>query len=224
MVCRTRPLISVKRDDQLVHKHLLQRALCQVLGWWAYRAWSTGGISDGALVFSSLCCPDSTHSMPDPERLRGAHKQDRSRELSSPLHFRTGKRPRQQRAGAELHPGLLPASKARLISQGASKSMKGFGATNCPCGHKAILSGAGDVGLPAGGSLGLKVTVGVRGLTRPAGAQGLQGGAGGAERPPPIPQRGEPAWQGPWCRCWRPESLPETPSCVVPSRNSLLCV
>lgn len=32
MVCRTRPLISVKRDDQLVHKHLRKRALCQVLG------------------------------------------------------------------------------------------------------------------------------------------------------------------------------------------------
>lgn len=92
--------------------------------------------------------------MPDPERLRGAHKQDRSRERSSPLHFRTGKRPRQQRAGAELHPGL-PASKARLISQGASKSMKGFGATNCPCGHKVPYSVA-EMGLPAGGSLGLE--------------------------------------------------------------------
>ena len=55
---------------------------------------------------------------------------------------------------------------------------------NCPCGHEAVFSGAGEWGLPAGGSLGLNVTVGTRWLTRPAGEQGLQAGAGGAQCPP----------------------------------------
>ena len=42
--CRTRSSISVKRDDQLVHKHLLQLILCQVLASWVYWAWRMGDV------------------------------------------------------------------------------------------------------------------------------------------------------------------------------------
>lgn len=92
--------------------------------------------------------------------------------------------------------------------------MKGFEQLTVRVATKPYSGGAGDVG-PSRRLPGLKVTVGVQGLTSLRVPQVSQGGAGEQSvHPRCYPSGASSAWQGPWCRCWRPESLPEMFSCV----------